>query len=49
MLGGLQTITIFMQVEHGRGRHSKELHEEEFDKMLQYSWLNMLVYFVAIW
>ncbi|KAH3911995.1 hypothetical protein HBI56_174850 [Parastagonospora nodorum] len=48
-LGGLQTVTIFMQVEHGRGRHATELHVMEFNEMLKYSWLNMLVYFVATW
>lgn len=29
-----QTATIILQVEHGRGRHSSELHEEDFDLML---------------
>ncbi|KAF1917371.1 hypothetical protein BDU57DRAFT_570680 [Ampelomyces quisqualis] len=49
MLGGLQTVTIFKQVENGRGKHAKELHVENFNEMLKYSWLNMLTYFVAIW
>jgi hypothetical protein len=39
MLGGLQTVTIFMQVENGRGKHAKELHVEHFNEMLK-------VYFV---
>lgn len=54
-----------MQVEHGRGRHSKELHVNDYNKMLlvgaspengydmlimkKYTWVNMLVYFVANW
>ncbi|KAL5119325.1 hypothetical protein ACEQ8H_002812 [Pleosporales sp. CAS-2024a] len=48
-LGGLQTVTIFMQIRYGRGRHAKDLSEEDFNEMLKYSWLNMLIYFVAIW
>ncbi|KAF2819317.1 hypothetical protein CC86DRAFT_431887 [Ophiobolus disseminans] len=49
ILGGAQTMTIIMQVEHGRGRHSQELHVEDYNKMLLYTWVNMLVYFVANW
>lgn len=49
MLGGLHTITIILQVEHGRGRHATQLHVEEYDEMLKYTWLSSLVYFVTIW
>ncbi|KAH7075991.1 hypothetical protein FB567DRAFT_563466 [Paraphoma chrysanthemicola] len=49
VLGGAQTVTIILQVEHGRGRHSKDLELEDFNQMLLYKWLNMLVYFVANW
>jgi hypothetical protein len=49
LLGGVQTITIIMQVEHGRGRHAMELHLDDFNEMLKYMWLNMLTYFVANW
>ncbi|KAF2026933.1 hypothetical protein EK21DRAFT_102894 [Setomelanomma holmii] len=49
ILGGAQTVTIILQVEHGRGRHSRDLQLEDFNKMLMYKWLNMLVYFVANW
>ncbi|KAH7065868.1 hypothetical protein BKA63DRAFT_585876 [Paraphoma chrysanthemicola] len=49
ILGGAQTVTIILQVEHGRGRHSKDLELEDFNQMLLYKWLNMLVYFVANW
>ncbi|XPT03226.1 hypothetical protein M3J09_012327 [Ascochyta lentis] len=48
-LGLAQTATIILQVEHGRGLHSSELHKEDFDLMLMYKWINMLVYFVANW
>ncbi|KAF3044554.1 hypothetical protein E8E11_004508 [Didymella keratinophila] len=48
-LGLGQTATIVLQVEHGRGRHSSELHEGDFDLMLMYKWINMLIYFVANW
>lgn len=33
-LGLAQTATIILQVEHGRGKHSSELREDDFDKML---------------
>lgn len=33
-LGLGQTATILLQVQHGRGRHSSELHQEDFDLML---------------
>lgn len=33
-LGLGQTATIILQVEHGRGRHSSELHEGDYDLML---------------
>lgn len=49
MLGGLHTITIILQVEHGRGRHATQLHVEEYDEMLKFTWLSSLVYFVTIW
>jgi hypothetical protein len=49
MLGGVQTLTIIMQVEHGRGRHAMQLHLDDFNEMLKYMWLNMLTYFVANW
>ncbi|KAJ4313081.1 hypothetical protein N0V94_007115 [Neodidymelliopsis sp. IMI 364377] len=48
-LGLAQTATIILQVEHGRGRHSSELHEEDFNLMLMFKWINMIVYFVANW
>ncbi|KAF1927398.1 uncharacterized protein M421DRAFT_30823, partial [Didymella exigua CBS 183.55] len=48
-LGLGQTATIILQVEHGRGRHTSELREEDFDLMLMYKWINMLIYFVANW
>ncbi|KZM26891.1 hypothetical protein ST47_g1976 [Ascochyta rabiei] len=48
-LGLAQTATIILQVEHGRGRHSSELHKEDFELMLMYKWINLLVYFVANW
>jgi hypothetical protein len=41
-LGGLQTLTIFMQVEHGRGRHAKELHVMAFDEMLKVNTVELL-------
>jgi hypothetical protein len=34
-LGGLQTVTVFMQVQYGRGRHAKMLHVDSFDEMLK--------------
>jgi hypothetical protein len=36
-LGGLQTVTVFMQVQYGRGRHAKMLHVDSFDEMLKAS------------
>ncbi|KAJ4984115.1 L-fucose permease [Stagonosporopsis vannaccii] len=48
-LGLGQTATIVLQVEHGRGRHTSELDEENFNLMLKYKWINMLIYFVANW
>ncbi|KAL1796731.1 hypothetical protein ACET3X_005271 [Alternaria dauci] len=48
-LGAAQTVTILLQIEHGQGRHASELHVEQFDKMLMYQWINMLIYFVANW
>ena len=36
-LGLAQTATIILQVKHGRGRHSSELHEEDFNLMLMVS------------
>ncbi|OAL48471.1 hypothetical protein IQ07DRAFT_622898 [Pyrenochaeta sp. DS3sAY3a] len=49
ILGGAQTITIILQVEHGRGRHASELHVTQFNDMLMYKWINMLIYFAANW
>ncbi|KAH8719303.1 hypothetical protein GQ44DRAFT_687868 [Phaeosphaeriaceae sp. PMI808] len=49
VLGGVQTETIILQVQYGRGRHTKGMHVEEFNQMLKYTWINMLVYFVANW
>ncbi|KAH6625684.1 hypothetical protein C7974DRAFT_205507 [Boeremia exigua] len=49
VLGFGQTATIILQVDHGRGRHSSELHQEDYDMMLMYKWINMLIYFVANW
>jgi len=34
VLGLGQTTTIILQVEHGRGRHSQELHVDDFNQML---------------
>ncbi|KAI4935129.1 uncharacterized protein J4E92_002416 [Alternaria infectoria] len=48
-LGAAQTVTIILQIEHGQGRHASELHVEQFDEMLMYQWINMLIYFVANW
>jgi hypothetical protein len=33
-LGGAQTVTILLQVEHGEGRHASELDVDQFNKML---------------
>ncbi|KAJ8107852.1 hypothetical protein OPT61_g8579 [Boeremia exigua] len=49
ILGFGQTATIMLQVEHGRGRHSSELHADDFNLMLMYKWINMIIYFVANW
>ncbi|KAL6150217.1 hypothetical protein ACJBU6_10525 [Exserohilum turcicum] len=48
-LGAAQTVTIILQVEHGQGRHAADLHIEQFNHMLMYQWINMLIYFVANW
>ncbi|USP77478.1 uncharacterized protein yc1106_04752 [Curvularia clavata] len=48
-LGAAQTVTIILQVEHGQGRHTDALHLEQFNHMLMYQWINMLIYFVANW
>lgn len=34
ILGGAQTITLILQVENGRGRHSSTLHVDEYNRML---------------
>ncbi|KAF2126217.1 hypothetical protein P153DRAFT_88100 [Dothidotthia symphoricarpi CBS 119687] len=49
ILGAAQTVTILFQVENGRGRHANELHVEQMERMLMYSWINMLLYFVGNW
>ncbi|EUC37204.1 hypothetical protein COCVIDRAFT_14926 [Bipolaris victoriae FI3] len=49
VLGAAQTVTIILQVEHGQGRHTTELRIEQFNHMLMYQWINMLIYFVANW
>jgi ssDNA-binding replication factor A large subunit len=33
-LGGAQTVTILLEIEHGEGRHSSEVLTEEFNDML---------------
>ncbi|KAH7346953.1 hypothetical protein BKA66DRAFT_433216 [Pyrenochaeta sp. MPI-SDFR-AT-0127] len=49
VLGGVQTVTIILQVENGRGRHSSELEVDQLNRMLMYKWINSLIYFVANW
>ncbi|KAF1357774.1 hypothetical protein EJ07DRAFT_70648, partial [Lizonia empirigonia] len=48
-LGLAQTATNMLQVEHGRGRHAIDLHLEDFNLMLMFNWIDVLVYVVANW
>ncbi|CAI6337644.1 unnamed protein product [Periconia digitata] len=48
-LGGVQTATIALQVKYGLGWHVGEIKIHDYDLLLKYKWVNMMVYYIANW
>ncbi|KAF2187466.1 hypothetical protein K469DRAFT_570023, partial [Zopfia rhizophila CBS 207.26] len=49
LLGAAQTATIILQVQHGHGGHAAELSIDQNIDTLMFKWINLIIYFRAIW
>ncbi|PVI05588.1 hypothetical protein DM02DRAFT_685393 [Periconia macrospinosa] len=49
VLGAVQTATISLEVKYGLGKHVQEIDIPDYNLILKFKWVNMMVYYIANW